>query len=467
MDRRRQTPPSTRPWDTLSQPPFPASSRSWSGCDQGVPRRKSATSDTAISERLVDAVIGRLADNKPVRRNLPESGRVAIDRQLPFLVVYRQPVRVADEGTSRFATSEASYLVAPGQKKHQPGVTRLVRSVAETMVGEFGSFLVLEIWSGPPVIPDVALSTADLRPRFRLIAQRGASRGSVTEAFAGALGRVRFDRLKAEVATSTSIRCCPRGMSPVIRPEVASEIGCQVYGLEISPVFRDPGTGEIFPRVLRLLRSERDRGAAAGVVRLRAQPDHSPPAPLPHARAAHRRQGGVGRRPASWRRSPSRSISCSRSRRSTASRHGANSNGRGSSGRPTLHYRPLPAEPVVLKRKLYRAPVERIEDPALAMIFREKLDEIDRQITMLQDRNTDRFLPRQHPALRRGGGRACSNWRSRYWSDSPAQPGALRMEARSTPRSLPAGARRRSRGSGSSLPEIERHGRGTARTSPG
>ncbi len=53
----------------------------------------------------------------------------------------------------------------------------------------------------------------------------------------------------------------------------------------------------------------------------------------------------------------------------------------------------MPDEPVVLKRKLYRAPVERIEDPALAMIFREKLDEIDRQITMLQDRNTNRFLP--------------------------------------------------------------------------
>jgi uncharacterized protein (TIGR02421 family) len=68
---------------------------------------------------------------------------------------------------------------------------------------------------------------------------------------------------------------------------------------------------------------------------------------------------------------------------------------------PAFHYRPLPAEPLVLKRNLYRAPVERIEDPALAMIFREKLDDIERQITMLQDRNTPRFL---HESIQQYGG---------------------------------------------------------------
>jgi uncharacterized protein (TIGR02421 family) len=52
----------------------------------------------------------------------------------------------------------------------------------------------------------------------------------------------------------------------------------------------------------------------------------------------------------------------------------------------------MPAEPVELKRNLYKAPVERVEDPALAQIFREKIDELDRQITMLQDRNTHRGL---------------------------------------------------------------------------
>ena len=38
----------------------------------------------------------------------------------------------------------------------------------------------------------------------------------------------------------------------------------------------------------------------------------------------------------------------------------------GSTVPPTLTYRPLPFDPVVLKRRLYRAPVERIEDPVWA-----------------------------------------------------------------------------------------------------
>jgi len=59
---------------------------------------------------------------------------------------------------------------------------------------------------------------------------------------------------------------------------------------------------------------------------------------------------------------------------------------------PGFHYRPLPADPVVLKRAVFRAPVERIEDPALARVFREKQAELDRQVTMLQDRNTPHFL---------------------------------------------------------------------------
>lgn len=59
---------------------------------------------------------------------------------------------------------------------------------------------------------------------------------------------------------------------------------------------------------------------------------------------------------------------------------------------PAFRYRPLVVDPVVLKRNLYKAPVERVEDPALGLVFREKLDEIDRQITMLQDRNTSRFM---------------------------------------------------------------------------
>ncbi len=45
-----------------------------------------------------------------------------------------------------------------------------------------------------------------------------------------------------------------------------------------------------------------------------------------------------------------------------------------------------------MKRRLYEVPIERVEDPTLAQLFWEKQMELDRQLTMLSDRNTRRFL---------------------------------------------------------------------------
>jgi uncharacterized protein (TIGR02421 family) len=61
--------------------------------------------------------------------------------------------------------------------------------------------------------------------------------------------------------------------------------------------------------------------------------------------------------------------------------------------RPVFYYRPFAIDPTLLKRQLYLIPVERIEDPTLAYLFRQKQEELDRQITLLTDIDTPRFLP--------------------------------------------------------------------------
>jgi uncharacterized protein (TIGR02421 family) len=55
-------------------------------------------------------------------------------------------------------------------------------------------------------------------------------------------------------------------------------------------------------------------------------------------------------------------------------------------------YRPRPISPSLMKRRLFDIPIERIEDPTLATIFAAKREELDRQITLVADRNTPRFL---------------------------------------------------------------------------
>ena len=102
---------------------------------------------------------------------------------------------------------------------------------------------------------------------------------------------------------------------------------------------------------------------------------------------------------------------------------------------------------------LYKAPVERIEDPALAMIFREKLDDIDRQITMLQDRNTPRFLHESIQLYGGGGGRSPRPGAADSGRDPAEEPGrrgrrpdrrrAVRRAGARGDRALPAARRER------------------------
>lgn len=59
---------------------------------------------------------------------------------------------------------------------------------------------------------------------------------------------------------------------------------------------------------------------------------------------------------------------------------------------PTLRMRPLNFDPDLVHRDLFDLRVEDVSDPALHTLFRAKRDEISRQVTALEDRDTSRFL---------------------------------------------------------------------------
>jgi uncharacterized protein (TIGR02421 family) len=68
---------------------------------------------------------------------------------------------------------------------------------------------------------------------------------------------------------------------------------------------------------------------------------------------------------------------------------------------PHLRLRPLEFEPDLVRRELYNLEIEKVTDPALHTLFRAKRDEIARQITALEDRDTSRFV---HGSLQLYGG---------------------------------------------------------------
>jgi uncharacterized protein (TIGR02421 family) len=60
---------------------------------------------------------------------------------------------------------------------------------------------------------------------------------------------------------------------------------------------------------------------------------------------------------------------------------------------PVFRYRPLTVDPDAVKRRLYRLDFARLEDPLLERLFSDKRHEIDAQLTMLATRNTPSFRP--------------------------------------------------------------------------
>ena len=98
---------------------------------------------------------------------------------------------------------------------------------------------------------------------------------------------------------------------------------------------------------------------------------------------------------------------------------------------PTLQLRALEFEPDLVRRDLYDLEIEDVTDPALHTLFRSKRDELARQITALEDRDTERFV---YGSLQLYGGVARS-----LVSDAEELLEAIPQQAPST-RSVTAGA---------------------------
>jgi len=360
-------------------------------------RPKPPAKPPEITERFIRTIRDRLAENKRVRRSLPGWGRVHIDRALPFVCVYRRPSRGRDEGTDRLVTTEASYITATGAAGRQAGLAALVDGIATTLSAQFGAFLVLEVWAAPTeTVP--APEDAEATPGFRVFVPGDRRFDALADRLVNALSRFKQNKRQAEVSAVRRRRCRPPRLPALVTPSTATEIqesgdtGIVVAGLEVRPTYRDPGEGFVYPLRLRRFRRLFSRALQRAFFDFsRAYTTHHPKhhhmlgkrAMVKAVWEVDRQLGDVAEQfdllllttPVNAREAWH---GFKRSRFEKA---------------PAFRYRPLPVDPVILKRRLYAAPIERVEDSAVFLMLREKQDELDRHLNMLLDINTPRFLP--------------------------------------------------------------------------
>ena len=164
--------------------------------------------------------------------------------------------------------------------------------------------------------------------------------------------------------------------------EAAKELGCALVGIEVSPIYRDPETAEPYPAVLRILRRQLARALRRSLFQfVRSYTTHKP-ADF-HAlgrRAMTKSVWDVDQRLAEV--SDHFDFILSLNPNNTEAAWRSFKKGRFDKA-PVFRYSPLHFDPPLLKRKLFAIPLERIEDPTITELFREKQLELDRQLTVL------------------------------------------------------------------------------------
>lgn len=355
--------------------------------------RQTARSTTTepMSDDFIENICTRLAANRRVRRTLPANGRLHIDRQIPFLCVYRIPEGRPDVGTRRLVEGEASYLVAPGERTYQQRLSLLVKRVAETLSVEFGAFLVAEVWT--PRTASHHRRGELPAPAFRILAnERSAHELEPTvNRLEMSLRNIRLFEQQTHVAVAVSRRVNPPGMSPILLAHDARKLNCWIIGLEVQPVYCDGATGTLFPLVLQTFHRGTTRALKKAFFEfVRTQTTQRPSHYHVLGRQAMvKAVWEVDRQLARVSDSfdflllvtPINAASAWSSFRRGSFEH-----------EPVFVYRPLPVDPSLLKRMLYNIPTERVEDLTLSHMFQEKQRELDLQIGLLAERGTRRFL---------------------------------------------------------------------------
>jgi uncharacterized protein (TIGR02421 family) len=356
--------------------------------DAARTKRSGTKQPPDLSEERIAAIVGRLAENNRVRRALRPWGKIHVDRQLPFLCVYRQPPDRSDPGADRLVVSEAAYLNCSGNQQYHRSVVRLIERLGTLMIDRFGAHLVLELWTHDTgEVPDPQASP---KPTFKIFHSPGGELSAVVNALERGLKGIKIMKQPADVSVQATSTIAPPGMPPLISEKLLRRSRRYVLGLEVKPIFVESKTNEVYPLLLRRLKRQLTHVLdKAFYAFAKERTSHAPP----HYHSLGRRAvvkavWEVDERLATVSNSfdflyDLTPINAERAWRTFRRKRLETA--------PVFLYRPHAIDPALMKRRLYDIRIERVEDPTLMNLFLEKQMELDRQLTMLHDRGTPRF----------------------------------------------------------------------------
>lgn len=329
-----------------------------------------------FSKESIEQILSSLEENSEVNAMLPGDGWMHIQDNLPYLIVYRQVNK--DTGVEKIINSGGAYLII-GHEDFK-GYRKFLKILSHKRAAKFGSYMLFEIYLGEANSrtfyikgpADKITSTLETL-KNELVKSKGLSSGI---------------KLLAEIKDINERQAI--GELPLISIEEAKKTGALWVGLEIPPVFRDKNN-HIYPIFFRQFRDyliNAIQKAVFDFIRVQTRD----PILTYHALGRKSLKQKVFEIDAQlakieksfqflWLVAP---VNIQHIKQAFFESNYDQV--------IDYHYRLLPIDPDILKRKLYNLKIEDINDPAMSYIFHEKREELDHQISMLNERGSKNFF---------------------------------------------------------------------------
>jgi uncharacterized protein (TIGR02421 family) len=355
----------------------------------------SRQSPKSESASLAATALADLAAERSVQLNLPGGGQLRIERPLPFLCVYRR-LGNGDNGAEQLFSAEPTYAILPSDPAASSGAIRVLRKIVEHLAQQFGSFLLVELWLAPPLVTNDAAhqvnGDSELAQRFEIIAHGARIPRATIEALSISLGRDALPFGGTRILLGPYGSVAPSGMKPLVPLRELKAWNCFVLGVVVHPAASSDDSQQHAQPTLRSIGRNVHLALEQAYFAFVHQRKSLRPTHLhaPGNRSVVKAVIDIDRQLAAIDRSFDLLLQATPVNAESAWREFRRSR---FEKRPVFYYRPFAIDPTLLKRQLYLIPVERIEDPTLSYLFRQKQEELDRQITLLTDIDTPRFLP--------------------------------------------------------------------------
>lgn len=326
-----------------------------------------------IENELIKKICNEIEQEKSVQHMLPGGGVLFMDKLMPYICVYRYNTQ--DPYFSGLLRTQASYLIIPDFLD----ISELLEQIALSISKKLNAFLILELW----------YNQNDVQSEFEILCPSEKAPATIAALKEG------FNAL-ADIypGVSTKILNTPRRhplqMENLLEREESKESGVLIIGLAIPVLYIEPENREIYSLFYRRFNarlSEIIKRAAFEFIRVQTSN------PFKHYLMLGKTQLDkvtidADKKLARISEGMSFLLRATPVNSTTEWEKFVENN---FTKEPSFNYRLITLDPEKIKRKLYNIRLDHIEDPTLAFILRDKRLEIEKQLTMLEERGTDGF----------------------------------------------------------------------------